>query len=152
MGIPAVVIPITCCRLRNVQVRCPAGITGIDNRIDNQRPERKSGASNQNVQFSQKHILPYRYLTLSPSRAVKEMTKMKEMQTNDHPSVAKVVELIGSSPNSWEEAAANAVEAASRTIRNITGVDVKRCTAKVQDNRIVEYRADVKVAFIVERE
>jgi hypothetical protein len=77
---------------------------------------------------------------------------MKETQTKAHPSVAKVVELIGSSPNSWEEAAANAVEAASQTIRNITGVDVKRCTAKVQNNRIVEYRADVKVAFIVERE
>jgi hypothetical protein len=80
------------------------------------------------------------------------MTKMKETHTKDHPSVAKVVELIGSSPNSWEEAAANAVEAASQTIRNITGIDVKRCTAKLQDNRIVEYRADVKVAFIVERE
>lgn len=66
------------------------------------------------------------------------------------PSVAKVVELIGSSPNSWEEATENAVEAAALTVRNITGVDLRRCTAKVRNNKIVEYRADVKIAFIVE--
>jgi flavin-binding protein dodecin len=80
------------------------------------------------------------------------MTRMKDTHKKDHVSVAKVVELIGSSPTSWEEAAANAVEAAGQTIRNITGVDVMHCTAKVKDNRIVEYRADVKIAFIVERD
>jgi flavin-binding protein dodecin len=36
-------------------------------------------------------------------------------------------------------------------VRNITGVDVQRCTAKVKNDKIVEYRATVKVAFIVER-
>ena len=77
---------------------------------------------------------------------------MKDTPKKEHISVAKVVELIGSSPNSWEEAAAHAVEAAARTIRNIKGVDVKRCTAKVENNKIVEYRAVVKIAFIVERE
>jgi flavin-binding protein dodecin len=77
---------------------------------------------------------------------------MKSTHEKEHISVAKVVELIGSSPNSWEEAVANAVEAASHTIRNIKGVDVKRCTAKVENNKIVEYRAVVKIAFIVERE
>jgi flavin-binding protein dodecin len=77
---------------------------------------------------------------------------MKDTHENDQISVAKVVELIGSSPNSWEEATANAVEAAAQTIRNIKGVDVKRCTAKVKNNKIVEYRAVVKIAFIVERE
>jgi len=71
---------------------------------------------------------------------------------NEHTSVVKVVELIGSSPNSWEEATAHAVETAARTVRNIKGVDVKRCTAKVANNKIVEYRAVVKIAFIVERE
>ena len=67
-------------------------------------------------------------------------------------SVAKVVELIGSSPNGWEAAAANAVEAAAQTLRNIKGIDVVRWTAKVEKNKIVEYRAVVKIAFIVERE
>jgi flavin-binding protein dodecin len=98
----------------------------------------------------------YRILALShtiPQQgSFKEMTIMKDTHKKAQPSVAKVVELIGSSPDSWEEATANAVEAASRTIRNITGVDVQHCTAKVKDNRIVEYRADVKIAFIVEME
>ncbi len=77
---------------------------------------------------------------------------MKDTHEKDHMSVAKVVELIGSSPESWEEAAANAVEAAAQTLRNIKGIDVKRWTAKVEGNKIVEYRAVVKIAFIVERE
>ena len=65
--------------------------------------------------------------------------------------VVKIVELIGSSPDGWKEAVENAVKAAAKTVKNIRGVHVKRCTAKVEDNKIVEYRADVKVAFIVER-
>lgn len=77
---------------------------------------------------------------------------MKDTHAKDKPSVAKVIELIGSSPTSWEDATANAVEAASRTVRNIRGVDLKRCTAKVKDNKIVEYRVDVKIAFVVELE
>jgi len=47
-------------------------------------------------------------------------------------AVVKVVELIGSSPDGWEEAAGNAVKEAAKTIRNIRGVDLKRCTAKVE--------------------
>lgn len=77
---------------------------------------------------------------------------MKDTHEQEHMSVAKVVELIGSSPESWEAAVKNAVEAASRTIRKIKGVDVKRWTAKVENNRIVEYRAVVKIAFVVERD
>jgi len=77
---------------------------------------------------------------------------MKDTHKKDHTAIAKVVELIGSSSVSWEEATANAVEAAARTIRNIRGVDVQRQTAKVRDNKIVEYRVDVKIAFIVEQE
>jgi flavin-binding protein dodecin len=63
----------------------------------------------------------------------------------------KIIELIGSSPNGWSEAAQNAVTEAAKTVKNIKGVHVKRCTARVKDNKIVEYNADVKIAFIVER-
>jgi dodecin len=77
---------------------------------------------------------------------------MKNTHEKEHMSVAKVVELIGSSPDGWEAAAANAVEAAAQTLRNIKGIDVTRCTAKVEKNKIVEYRTVVKIAFIVERE
>ena len=66
--------------------------------------------------------------------------------------VVKIIELIGSSPIGWSEAAQNAATEASMTIKNIKGIHVKRCTAKVKNNKIVEYNADVKISFIVERE
>jgi flavin-binding protein dodecin len=67
-------------------------------------------------------------------------------------AVVKIVELIGSSPNDWENATKNAIEEAAKTIKNIKSVYVKRCTAKVENNKIVEYRAVVKIAFVVQRE
>jgi flavin-binding protein dodecin len=66
-------------------------------------------------------------------------------------TVVKIVELIGSSPNGWVEAADDALKEAAKTIKNIKSLHVKRCTAKVEDNKIVEYRAVLKIAFIVER-
>ena len=66
-------------------------------------------------------------------------------------TVVKVIELIGTSPKGWSEAAQNAVTEAAKTIKNIKSVHVKRCTAKVVDNKIVEYSANVKIAFIVKR-
>jgi len=66
-------------------------------------------------------------------------------------TVKKIIELVGSSPKGWEEAVRNAVKEAGETIRNITSVHVVQYTAKVQRNRIVEYRALVRIAFSVER-
>lgn len=65
--------------------------------------------------------------------------------------VVKIVELVGSSPKGWMEATEEAVKEATRTIKNVKSVHVKRCTAKVENNKIVEYRAVVRVAFVVER-
>jgi flavin-binding protein dodecin len=66
-------------------------------------------------------------------------------------TVVKVIELIGTSPKGGSEAAQNAVTEAAMTIKNIKAVHVKRCTAKIKNNKIVEYNADVKIAFIVDR-
>jgi flavin-binding protein dodecin len=65
--------------------------------------------------------------------------------------VAKVVTIIGSSPESFAKAADSAVQEASRTIRNITGVDVVSMSASVDGGRISEYRTTVNIAFGVER-
>lgn len=65
--------------------------------------------------------------------------------------VVKVIELIGSSPESWERAVKNAVEEAAKTLENIVGVDVKGCSGVIKNGKIVEYRADVKIAFVVEK-
>jgi flavin-binding protein dodecin len=45
----------------------------------------------------------------------------------------------------------DALAEAAKTIKNIKSVYVKRCTAKIENNKIVEYRAVVKIAFVVER-
>jgi hypothetical protein len=66
-------------------------------------------------------------------------------------AVKKIIELVGSSRNGWDEAVRNAVKEAAKTIRNITSVHVERYTAKVQGSRITEYRALVRIAFTVER-
>ncbi len=65
--------------------------------------------------------------------------------------VVKVVELVGESQNSWQEAAAAAVTEASQTIHNIRGVEVYNLTAEVDQGRITGYKANVKVAFVVDR-
>jgi dodecin len=67
-------------------------------------------------------------------------------------AVVKIIELIGSSTKDWEDAVKNALAEAALTIKNIKSIYVKSCKAKVENNQIVEYRALVKIAFIVQRE
>lgn len=56
-------------------------------------------------------------------------------------------EMVGSSPDSWSAAAANAVVRASQTVRNIRQVEVVRHTAKVEDGRVVDYQVQLKIHF-----
>ncbi|MDH4208784.1 MAG: dodecin family protein [Anaerolineae bacterium] len=65
-------------------------------------------------------------------------------------TVLKVIELVGTSPNSWEEATKMAVDKAAETLRGISGANVMRQNVVVKDGKITEYRVDVKVAFVVE--
>lgn len=65
-------------------------------------------------------------------------------------SVVKVVELVGTSNESWQDAAQQAISEASQTLRHITGVDVMNQTAHVEDGKITEYRTTLNVAFVVE--
>ena len=65
--------------------------------------------------------------------------------------VAKVIELVGTSPTGWQDAVEVAVQEAAKTIRNISGVEVSNMTADVRDNKIVSWRATVKIAFAIER-
>ena len=54
----------------------------------------------------------------------------------------KVLELVGVSDKSWDDAVHNALKEASKTLRGISGVDVLRKTGKVKDGKIVEYTQD----------
>jgi flavin-binding protein dodecin len=63
--------------------------------------------------------------------------------------VSKISELIGSSSESFEDAARAVVERAHRTLRGITGVEVLAKTCKVREDRIVEYRVRLRLVFDV---
>lgn len=64
-------------------------------------------------------------------------------------SVVKVIELIAESDKSWDDAARNAVAEAAKTVKNIKSVWVDNQTAEVEGDRIVRYRLNVRVSFLV---
>jgi dodecin len=68
-------------------------------------------------------------------------------------SVAKIVELVGSSTESWEGAAQAAVNEAIKTVRGVRGMEVTDMTAKVDSKtgKIHEYRVCVKLSLGIER-
>ena len=66
-------------------------------------------------------------------------------------NVAKVVTIIGSSPESFAKAADAAVQEAAKTLRGITGAQVVSMSAEVEGDRISVYRTTVNIAFGIER-
>ena len=62
-------------------------------------------------------------------------------------SVYKVIELIGSSPDSWEKAAANAIEIAAQSLRDLRIAEVVEMDMVVEDGKVVAYRSKVKLSF-----
>ena len=64
-------------------------------------------------------------------------------------SVLKVIEIMASSPVSWEDAAADAVKTAAKTVKEIRSVYVQDHSAVVVKNKITEYRVNVKITFEV---
>mgnify|MGYP006294583105 FL=1 len=66
-------------------------------------------------------------------------------------SLVKVIELLAESEKSWEDAVNNAIQDASRTVKNIKSVYVKEFQAVVDNNQVSKYRVNVKLSFLVER-
>ena len=62
-------------------------------------------------------------------------------------SVYKVIELVGSSAESWEKAAANAVEKAAKSLRDLRIAEVIDMDMQIDDGKVVAYRTKVKVSF-----
>jgi flavin-binding protein dodecin len=65
--------------------------------------------------------------------------------------IAKVITIIGSSPESFAKAAEAAVTEAAKTVRDIHGADVVTMSAVVENDRITQFRTTVNIAFGVER-
>ncbi len=62
-------------------------------------------------------------------------------------SVYKVIELVGTSPESWERAAANAVETAMQSLRDLRIAEVVEMDLQIEEGKVVAYRTKVKVSF-----
>jgi hypothetical protein len=59
----------------------------------------------------------------------------------------KIIELVGSSGVSWEDAAKNAVETASKTLRDLRIAEVKKLDLKIEEGKVVAYRARLHLSF-----
>jgi flavin-binding protein dodecin len=64
----------------------------------------------------------------------------------DNP-VYRVTQIIGTSPTSWEDAAKNAVETAAKTLRDLRIAEVEQLDLKVENGKVVAYRAAVSLSF-----
>jgi flavin-binding protein dodecin len=62
----------------------------------------------------------------------------------------KVIEILAESDKSWEDAAAQAVQSASKTLHGIKSIYVKNFEAKVDNNELVKYRINAKISFELE--
>jgi len=66
-------------------------------------------------------------------------------------SVYKVIELVGTSSNSWEDAAKNAVERAGQSLSDLRVAEVKDLDMKVEDGKVTAFRAKVSLSFKYKR-
>lgn len=62
-------------------------------------------------------------------------------------SVYKVIELVGTSSESWEKAASAAVETAAKSLKDLRVAEIVELDMQIQDGKILNYRAKVKISF-----
>jgi len=62
-------------------------------------------------------------------------------------SIYKIIEIIGSSEKSWEEAAKKAVETAAKSLKEVRVAEVKELDMRVEKGKVVEYRAKLRISF-----
>ena len=65
-------------------------------------------------------------------------------------SIAKIIEISCESEESFEDAIRQGIQAAAKTLHNIKGAWVKEQQVVVKDNRVVKYRVDLKVSFVLD--
>lgn len=65
-------------------------------------------------------------------------------------SIVKVIEIMSNSTKSWEDAAQNAVNHAAKSLRNIKSLWIHEQSAVISNNKIIEYRVNVKLSFEID--
>ncbi len=66
-------------------------------------------------------------------------------------AVVKVIELLGESGDSWEDATRQVVAEATKTLRGVTSVWIKEFQTTVENDQVKNYRVTAKVSFVMER-
>ena len=62
-------------------------------------------------------------------------------------SVYKIIELVGTSPTSWEEAAKNAVDRANESLRDLRVAEIVKLDMRLEEGKVIEYRTRVAISF-----
>jgi flavin-binding protein dodecin len=62
-------------------------------------------------------------------------------------SVYKIIELVGTSDISWEEAAKNAIETANKSLKDLRIAEIKKLDMKIEDGKVMAYRARISLSF-----
>jgi len=63
--------------------------------------------------------------------------------------IVKVIEILAQSEKSWEDAAKKAVKKASKSVDNIKSINIQNMNAKVEKGKIVKYRINAKISFVI---
>ena len=66
-------------------------------------------------------------------------------------SIYKIVELVGTSTSSWEDAAKNAIETASKTLKDLRIAEITKLDLRIEDGKVAAYRARVNLSFKYEK-
>jgi flavin-binding protein dodecin len=78
------------------------------------------------------------------------MIRYQPERSNVAESVYKVIELVGTSTESWEKAATAAVNQASQSLRDLRVAEVVKLDMTIEDDKVIAYRAKVSVSFRIE--
>ena len=86
-------------------------------------------------------------MDLHPTNYIKGKDQLRIMDREVGSSVYRIIEVVGSSSEGWEEAVKNAVDTASKTLTNLRIAEVVEMDAKLVDGKIAAYRAKVRLSF-----
>jgi len=73
--------------------------------------------------------------------------KVRKGRAMESGSTYKIVELVGTSPTSWEEAARNAIETAGKSLKDLRIAEITKLDISIDDGKITAYRARINVSF-----
>jgi dodecin len=74
-------------------------------------------------------------------------TRGDDMAKKNEDGIYKIVEVVGTSKKSWEDAASNAVATAAKTLRDLRIAEITKLDMKVEDGKVIAYRARVSLSF-----